>query len=253
MSTNRIAFGIVFLILAPLMPESLASASNGCIDCHRDSAFFAQYPKLHEYYQQWIASPHQEAGVTCDNCHGGDPSAGTAEAAHFGISHMSDPLSTLHYQKQPETCGQCHGAKKRQFLQSKHYQALSNRRAAPTCSTCHPAMSRRPELREIVLNACRTCHAEDNTDGLPLITEQAQKVFGQLNIAGGLLGWTKLHFQSHDWPKGSRQRVADLQSRYQAIVDRVHQFDLQQTADETVEILGELREIFDEARSAHDE
>ena len=252
MSAIRIALGIVLLSLASPSVANETSISNGCIECHRDSTFFAQYPKLHEYYQQWITSPHQEAGVTSDNCHGGDPSAKSIEQAHAGVLHMSNKQSALHYQRQLETCGQCHREKRRLFVQSKHYQALAAERTAPTCSICHPAMSRRPELRTIVLNACRTCHVEGNVDGLPLIADDAERIFNQLNIASGLLGWTRIHFESQGWPNGSKDRVEQLEAQYLSIVDQVHRFDLQQTSDEAVDILATLGEIFEEARRARD-
>ena len=88
MPTYRIPFGLVLLGLAPLVLPGEASADNSCIDCHKNPAFFAQYPKLHEYYQQWIASPHKEAGVTCDDCHGGDALSAEIEDAHKGVLHM---------------------------------------------------------------------------------------------------------------------------------------------------------------------
>jgi hypothetical protein len=166
---------------------------------------------------------------------------------------MNDRESTLHFQQQPETCGRCHVENRTQFVQSKHYAALMDQRSAPTCTTCHPAMSRRPELRVIVLNACRNCHGEGNSENLPLVADQAESVFQQLNIAGGLLGWTRIHFESHDWPENSRQRIRDLELSHGRIIDSVHNFDLTETGTATQELLVELREIFDVARRAHEE
>jgi len=236
-----------------LLPTAAVTADDECDACHRNVDFFAEYPKLHDYYQQWLASPHEQSGVRCDDCHGGTASTMSMKKAHAGVLPMNDRRSTLHYQKQPETCGQCHRDKQRQFVQSKHYAALMDQRAAPTCTTCHPAMSRRPELRNIVLNACRNCHGEGNSENLPLIADKAESVFTQLNIAGGLLGWTRIHYESHGWPGDSKKRVLELDKRYRTIVNRVHQFDLQQTENAAIEILGELREIFSEARRAHEQ
>lgn len=252
---SRLRYVHVSLVLGLTLAQLLAPAAaegNSCTNCHQSADFFASYPKLHQYYQQWLASPHKQSAVTCDDCHGGNPKATVMEKAHNGVLPMNDKRSTLYYQQQPETCGQCHADKKRQFVRSKHYTALLDQRSAPTCTTCHSAMSRRPELRSIVLNACRNCHGEGNSENLPLIAKQAEQVFNQLNIAGGLLGWTEIHYESHGWPGDSRERVHDLNERYQLIVDRVHRFDLQQTSDATIEILGELREIFDAARRAHE-
>jgi hypothetical protein len=249
----RFALGSALLLSSLVFSASAQAAENGCIGCHQQSVFFAQYPKLYKYYQQYEVSPHQQAGVTCDNCHGGNASASSANSAHVGVLPMNDKRSALHYQKQPDTCGQCHSDKREQFVQSKHYAALMDQRAAPTCSTCHPAMSRRPELRSIVLNACRNCHGEGNSEGLPLIANQAESVFSQLNIAGGLLGWTRIHYESHDWPNDSKEHVRDLEKRHSDIITRVHQFDLQQTETATIGLLADLRNIFGAARDIHEQ
>ena len=253
MLCDRIKPGLALIPLFLLFSASAGAGENGCISCHQDAAFFAQYPKLHEYYQQYLVSPHKQAGVTCDHCHGGNANANSAEKAHVGVLPMSDKSSTVHYQKQPDTCGQCHKDKQAQFIQSKHYAALMGQRAAPTCTTCHPAMSQRPELRSIVLHACRNCHSEGNSDNLPLIADQAEDVFGKLNIAGGLLGWTTFHYESHDWPNDSKQHVRDLEKRHREIITRVHQFDLQQTETATIGLLADLRNIFEEARSSQEQ
>ncbi len=253
MSRSRFTLGFVLIFLSPVFSVSTQSAENDCISCHQQSDFYAQYPKLHEYYQQYLESPHKQAGVTCDDCHGGNASANSAQQAHVGVLPMSDNNSTVHYQQQPETCGQCHQEKRAQFIQSKHFAALMGQRAAPTCTTCHPAMSRRPELRNIVLNACRNCHGEGNSENLPLIADQAESVFSQLNIAGGLLGWTRIHFESHEWPDDSKQHVRDLEKRHGEIITRVHQFDLQQTETATIGLLADLRNIFDQARSSQEQ
>jgi nitrate/TMAO reductase-like tetraheme cytochrome c subunit len=249
----RFALGFILLLSSSVFSLSTESAENGCISCHQQPDFYAQYPKLHKYYQQYLVSPHQQAGVTCDDCHGGNVSTDSANKAHVGVLPMNDKRSTLYYQEQPATCGQCHADKRAQFIQSKHYAALMDQRAAPTCSTCHPAMSRRPELRSIVLNACRNCHGEGNSENLPLIADQAEDVFSQLNIAGGLLGWTRIHYESHDWPNDSEQHVRDLEKRHGEIITGVHQFDLQQTETATIGLLADLRNIFNEARSSHEQ
>ncbi len=249
----RFMFGFVLICSSLGFSLSAQSGENGCISCHQQPDFFAQYPKLYEYYQRYLASPHKQAGVTCDHCHGGNASVDSAKKAHVGVLPMSDRNSTVHYQEQPDTCGQCHQDKRDQFIQSKHYAALMDQRAAPTCTTCHPAMSSRPELRSIVLNACRNCHGEGNSENLPLIANQAESVFSQLNIAGGLLGWTRIHYESHDWPNDSKQHVRDLEKRHGEIITRVHQFDLRQTETATIGLLTDLRNIFDEARSIHEQ
>lgn len=250
MSNDRhvVATAACLLLLA-----AITARANECIDCHQDPDFFARYPKLYSYYQQWLDSPHMRSRVTCDDCHGGDADNTDIETAHAGVLPMSDRASSLHYQNQPVTCGRCHGDMQREFVQSKHFDALMGERTAPTCTTCHPAMSRRPEFRIIALKACTTCHGAGNPQDLPLIVDRAEHVFNQLNIAAGLMAWTRLHFESHDWPGDSRDRMRQLDRDHREILTWVHQFNLEQTESATVELLGELRVIFDEARRAHEE
>lgn len=238
--------------IALLSPSSTWSA-NGCIDCHKNPDFYARYPKLYKYFQEWTDSPHSQAGLTCNDCHGGDPDASTAEAAHARMRPPSDPKSKLYYSNQPRTCGSCHSDKREQFVQSKHYKALISQQTAPTCTTCHPAMGRRPYLRTIVLNTCRTCHEEGNRRHLPEIVDDAERVLQQMNVAQGFLGWTRVHYEALGWPDDSRQRIEDLEDRYEAIVARVHRFDLKKTDDESAQILAELRQIFEDAKKARED
>lgn len=250
MSRRRLLCGLC-LTIGLLLNTAASADDNSCIGCHKQAEFFSEYPKLYNYYQRWLGSPHEQAGLTCDDCHGGRAGAATAGRAHRGVLPMNSRHSSLNAMKQPETCGACHRDKIREFVKSRHYEALMGERTAPTCATCHPAMSQRPELRVIVLNACQTCHRPGNAGNLPLIAHKAEVVFNQLNIASGLMGWVRIHFESHDWPADSRQQVEALERRYADIVSRVHRFDLGQTEMDTVELLGELREMFNQARSEH--
>lgn len=248
MATGNLAWRALAVLVLSSAYLTQVGAENGCVDCHESADFYARYPKLYRYFQDWKDSPHGRAGVTCDDCHGGDPAAATTEQAHRGVLVMTDKRSLLYNKAEPETCGRCHVDKKNQFLESKHYAALMEDRAAPTCTTCHPAMNQRPDYRFIVLNACRTCHVEGNAAELPLIADQAEHAFHQLNIAKGFLGWTRLHFESQGWPGDSRDITADLERRYKAVVDSVHRFNIGETDDQAAELLSDLRGTFEAAR-----
>ena len=229
----------------------VAAAENGCVGCHSNEDFYARYPKLYNYYQDWIQSAHSREGVTCDDCHSGNADAATAESAHKGIFRPSDSRSSLHFSKQPATCGACHRDKRTEFEQSKHYQALgSETAAAPTCTTCHPAMNKRPTYHTIVLTACRTCHQEGNRQGLPVIVDQAEDLLRRANVVHGMIGWARLHFSSHGWPGNSEENIRALEQRYAIIVDQIHRFDLDKSDEVTSELLTELRKIFEAERRA---
>lgn len=240
-------------LLALTAPGAAVAATNSCIDCHSSASFFAKYPRLDAYYRQWTDSAHAQAGVKCQSCHAGEPSAAEAGAAHQGVLPMTNPDSRLYFRNQPATCGKCHADKLGQFRRSKHFTALQGDRPAPTCTTCHPAMSSRPSYKLIVLNACRNCHAPGNPAGLPDIADKAERAFHQLNVASGLLGWSTVHFEAQGWPEHSRATIAALQADFDGAVNRVHRFDLTRTEAEAGEILARLQAVFDEARRKAEE
>lgn len=236
-------------VLAVLLGAAASALGNGCIHCHSDEGFYARFPKLYNYYHDWIESPHSKAGVTCDDCHGGNPRGTTIGSAHEDIFPVNDSRSSLYFSRQPATCGACHTDKRVEFERSKHFQALkSESSVAPTCTTCHPAMNKRPTYQNIVLNACTTCHHEGNRQGLPVIVDDAENLLRQINVAKGLIGWARLHFSSHDWPGDSREQIQDLERRYGQIVDQVHRFDLQASDAATLQLLTDLRQLFEAER-----
>jgi len=248
MRRTLFTFGFILAFISAIQPVSAQSAENGCVSCHQQAGFYAQYSKLYAYYQRYLESPHQLAGVQCNDCHGGNASTNSAQEAHIGVSPMNDKNSTLHYLQQPETCGLCHKEKQAQFIQSKHFAALIEHHAAPTCTTCHPAMLGRPELRSIVLNACRNCHGEGNSDNLPQIADRAEDIFNKINMSAGLLGWTKYYYESNELSNDDQDYVRGLENSYADILNLVHQFDMQKTEDAVIELLKKLNEDFERVR-----
>jgi hypothetical protein len=99
-----------------------------------------------------------------------------------------------------------------------------------------------------VLDACAACHREGNRQNLSVIVDDAEDLLRQINVAKGMIGWAKLHFSSHDWPGDSRERIRDLERRYEQISDRVHRFNLDASSEVTLQLLTELRQIFDAER-----
>jgi formate-dependent nitrite reductase cytochrome c552 subunit len=239
--SGYIYFGLIFLVLGVPLPAQ----GNGCIDCHSDSDFYVQDRKIYNYYQDFINSPHSDAGLTCDFCHGGDANAANMESAHEAISPITDPKSKLYYKNLPETCGTCHADKLTQFKQSKHYKALMSDSLAPSCTTCHSAMNPRPDYRAIIDNSCRTCHKQANAPRIPLVADKADEFLYRLGIAKVYLGWTTNYYESMEWPGDSQQLIRDISHDYDRAVTRVHSFDLGKMDKSSEEILAKLTEIFE--------
>jgi len=235
------------LVLLSMLAVSTMTFASECEICHSNQDFYAQDRKLYAYYQDWLTSPHQAAGLSCEDCHGGDPTAHDVQAAHHDIAPLMDTKSTLYYKNQPATCGTCHADKASEFKQSKHYEALMADSIAPTCTTCHRAMNRKPYYRDILLYGCRTCHNEQNVDRIPLVTGRAREILHRLNLAKAYLGWTTVYYQEQDWPGDAKQQVQAVSRRYDEAITKIHAFDLTEMDENSIEILTTLKLMFQNA------
>ena len=77
---------------SPVMASATPPPPEGCVACHENLY------QLHDT-GKWFCLCAQEMSCSC--CHGGDPQATTAEAAHAGM--VAIPLD-----EQPTTCVGCH-------------------------------------------------------------------------------------------------------------------------------------------------
>ncbi len=147
-------------------PSAQAPATPyGCVVCHADMR------------RAFVEGVHADRGITCDVCHGGDPTALEVTSAHSGdFLGAPDKLRTI------ELCGSCHSdrAFMRQFglpsdqveafRTSRHGQLLleEHNTDAPTCSDCHNAHTILPadDARSSVYSTnipsmCGRCHADE--------------------------------------------------------------------------------------------
>ncbi len=117
---------------------------NACVSCHRDLA-----GRLSAVVQEWAQSVHFRNNVSCDGCHGGDPSVKRDQCpddeTFKNRSHQqrSRELSLVNRPEEQFTstargrsvsyfCGKCHSQIKEKHLGSPHGD-LGN----PTCLYCH--------------------------------------------------------------------------------------------------------------------
>ncbi len=200
------AVGMLFFLLVPVN-----AIENTCVDCHKGlEPYNATEKKFNEIrlkhlergvacslechadtitkiaksnYEQWTKSKHALFNVTCDNCHGGNPSTTDKETAHTGIGTAEDPKSPVYYRNVPDTCGKCHSKELEQFKGSLHYQKLEALEQAPTCTTCHnPHIFKVLEPSQLQ-STCKNCHSAEAgiaPSDIPLKARADLESFGRL-------------------------------------------------------------------------
>lgn len=198
-----------FMFLLAIFAAPGLAAENSCIVCHEKLTAFNEKEKgLNEVrikhlerdvacslechatildkfaksnYEQWSRSKHAMYNVTCNYCHGGNPSSEVKEVAHKGVSRSGESNSTVYYSNVPETCGNCHTKELNQFKESMHYQRLKALKQAPTCDTCHGPHEFKVLNSSEFEDLCSSCH---NTEMLiaPDIPEKAAKAIENANV-----------------------------------------------------------------------
>ena len=187
-NASKIIIGIVFVLIA-LQTIQIASAeapnlpNNSCADCHRKLLFSSEDQRqfidirikhlesgiscsivCHEdklnksigsTYAMWSVSTHALFQVTCEKCHGGDPSKVQKQESHKGISNK-----TILRADTPDMCGQCHSSELEEFKSSQHFKKLESGQEGPVpaCITCHQAHSVRVLTSAEIEDFCSNCH-----------------------------------------------------------------------------------------------
>lgn len=168
-----------------------AFGSGSCILCHEA----INRPSMKELHAEWNDSIHSRMGVTCENCHGGDPEKESKDAAHRGVYDSMDPKSTVYYTNIPRLCGRCHKHEFLEFKTSAHYETLMTKGVGPNCVTCHDAMSTktlRPEQLELF---CGMCH-NARMSSFPDIVSQAREILLKMEGASRKVARTEASLQS---------------------------------------------------------
>jgi hypothetical protein len=200
----KIIIGIVFVLIVlqafqPTVAKAPDLPNNSCADCHRKLLFSSETQRqfidirikhlesgiscsivCHEdklnkstgsTYAMWSISTHALFEVTCEKCHGGDPSKVSKQEAHVGISNASMERANT-----PDMCGKCHVAELDEFKNSQHFKRLESGEEgpAPACITCHQAHSVRVLTASEIEDFCSNCH--NNITGInPTVPKKAEQ------------------------------------------------------------------------------
>lgn len=220
-------------ILALVLSTSVTAGADECLDCHKDPAFKVQQPKLFTYFENFDTSVHGVEGLSCVDCHGGDPETKDLDKAHDNV------LAPVKFDKIPFTCGGCHVDQRDAFVTSDHYRILESDGTAPNCATCHGAMEMDFIFVTRVKSTCMFCHNEES-GVLPDVPGKADYVLNKINVIKGYRSYVNTHAKD-------RELVAQLEASYNDLTAKWHRFDLEQVEEDTKVLLGEYRKAKSQA------
>ncbi|HEX6731193.1 MAG TPA: cytochrome c3 family protein [Pyrinomonadaceae bacterium] len=186
----RIALAIAALVLV-WTPSFAQQQKSSCIECHQK----LEDPKLSAPAKLFDNDVHRARNLSCNDCHGGDPTADTKEAAKDPRKGYLGRPRTLDI---PAYCGKCHSDanlmkrfnpslrvdQEREYYTSIHGERLraGDQRAA-TCISCHNVHGIRAindPLSSVyplnVADTCAKCHANaDYMRGFDIPNDQSAK------------------------------------------------------------------------------
>ncbi len=168
---SRAKGALLPLILAGavfLAPLTASAQETVCLDCHG-----VQTGPGHLPVKPWRTSVHAENGISCHDCHGGDPKD-SANAMSPARGFLGAPKET----DVPSFCGRCHVGIKGDYLQSAHGKALGH--GGPTCVTCHGSHDiQRVTLDLINEKSCSRCHSYERAARMKAAMQETEGLLGQ--------------------------------------------------------------------------
>ena len=159
------------LLLFLVSPGFAQEDSTSCVNCHKDLGGDSAKP-----VGLWQESIHKENGISCHNCHGGNPNikdiGAMDPAAGFGGAPKENDI--------PKFCGKCHVAVMENYLNSPHW--LTEKKNHPVCTTCHTAHHQQKATLELINEKdCSKCHAYERAKKLKFVMKDTDENFVQLD------------------------------------------------------------------------
>ncbi len=216
---------VVAFVLAAL-PGAVSAQETVCIQCH------GSLPgRLGQPVKLWRGSIHAANGISCNNCHGGDPTDMT-----MAMSPTRGFLGKPSEKEIPGFCGRCHVGVEEDYLESAHGRALG--RGGPQCVTCHSnhhVVAATPDL--INPQDCARCHtygrageiksAVASTDGMIVALENRIADLHRLGIDTTVI----------------QGELFSLRNRFHRIF---HTVNVEMVRSRTAGFQGELKKIGDQ-------
>jgi hypothetical protein len=161
---------------------------GACVTCH---SFLGG--ALAQPVEEWKASVHQQNGITCDLCHGGNAGVNVGNPEKLSAQEFGDRQSRAMSKSQGfigkpsgkemfAMCAQCHGDSVDRYASSIMGKAYLNGEGGPSCVACHNAHK---NIMPAVPESCEGCHNDttgfDRIDPMN-VTEATIKELSRIRI-----------------------------------------------------------------------
>ncbi len=221
---GRILFLVLLAGLLMVLPAwGEVPGETVCIQCHA-----GQPAKLGAPVKDWQGSVHQRNGISCHDCHGGDPTDfANAMAPERGFIGVPD------YQQVPEFCGRCHVGVLADYRESAHGRKIAE--GGAQCVVCHGNHAVQ-EARLDLINErdCSRCHEYGRAAEIKAALAETDARFAAI---GGELERLKRLGAEVENLKG---RQFDLRNRFHRVF---HSVEIEKVRAETGGVQAELATI----------
>ena len=157
---------LIAFILLTLFTQAPAQKKNSCVDCHAG----LDDPRLSGPAKLFENDIHRGRGLSCNDCHGGDPSADTSEAAKDPRKgYLGKPRAV----DIPAYCGKCHSDAN---LMKRFNPSLRVDQESEYYTSIHGKLLRTGEQRVATCISCHTVH------GIRAVNDPLSSVY-PLNVA----------------------------------------------------------------------
>lgn len=144
---DNIVFVLTLFFLL-LTPATLLAEDTVCIQCHAGLE-----ERLAAPVAEWSTSVHAENGISCHDCHGGDPTDFA-----MAMNPENGFLGAPDYEEVPDFCGQCHVGVAKEYKAGAHGKALEQ--GGAQCVVCHGNHAvKKASLDLINEETCTQCHS----------------------------------------------------------------------------------------------
>lgn len=216
----------VFLATASSPPSGQPPTST-CLSCHTE---LEKSGGKEGAAALWPQSIHKANGITCDACHGGDPSqTDPMEAMSPDRGFIGAPSP----EQVPSFCGRCHITVAEHFMKSKHW--TTEELVKPNCVTCHTAHAQKKVSVDLINEeTCGTCHTY----------ERAQQIKKALFVTDNRIATIADHLQKLKYLGYDTRRLEEthfsLRNLYHTLF---HELQVSVVEQKTLDIAHDLQNI----------